>query len=212
MITCLQYWRLGFHPWLARSPGEGNGYPLQYSCLENSMDRGVWQTTVFVVQLLNQVRLFVTPWTVWHIRLLCPSPSPWVCSNSCPLSWWCQPSHDLSSPSPPALNFSQHEGLFQLVGASHQVAKVLKLQLQYQSFQWIFPSGLTGLISLLSKWLSRAFSSTTVQKYQFSGAQPSLWSNSHIHTWLQEDPQLWLYRPLSAKRCLCFVIHCLGFS
>ena len=48
-----------------------------------------------------------------------------------------QPSHPLSSPSPPALNLSQHQGLFQ-VSSSHQVAKVLELQLQHQSFQWIF--------------------------------------------------------------------------
>ena len=49
-----------------------------------------------------------------------------------------------------------------------------------------FPLGLTGLISLLSKGLSRAFSNTTVQKHQFFGTQPSLWSNCHIHTWLLE--------------------------
>ena len=49
-----------------------------------------------------------------------------------------QISHPLSSPSPPAFNLSQHQGLFQWVGSSHQVAKVLKLQLQQQSFQWIF--------------------------------------------------------------------------
>ena len=49
-----------------------------------------------------------------------------------------QPSHPLSSPSPPAFNLSQHQGLFQWVSSSHQVAKVLELQLQHQSFQWIF--------------------------------------------------------------------------
>ena len=49
-----------------------------------------------------------------------------------------QPSHPLSSPSPPALNLSQHQGLFQWVSSLHQVAKVLELQLQHQSFQWIF--------------------------------------------------------------------------
>jgi len=49
-----------------------------------------------------------------------------------------QPSHSLSSPSPPALNLSQHQGLFQWVSSSHQVAKVLEFQLQHQSFQWIF--------------------------------------------------------------------------
>ena len=49
-----------------------------------------------------------------------------------------QPSHPLSSPSPPAFNLSQHQGLFQWAGSSHQVAKVLELQLQHQSFWWIF--------------------------------------------------------------------------
>ena len=49
-----------------------------------------------------------------------------------------QPSHPLSSPSPPAFNLSQHQGLFKWVSSSHQVAKVLEFQLQYQSFQWIF--------------------------------------------------------------------------
>ena len=48
-----------------------------------------------------------------------------------------QPSHPLSSPSPPALNLSQHEGLFKWVSSSHEVAKVLEFQLQHQSFQWI---------------------------------------------------------------------------
>ena len=55
----------------------------------------------------------------------------WVCDAI-------QPSHLLSSPSPPAFNLSQKLGLFQWVGSSHQVAKVLELQFQYQSFQWIF--------------------------------------------------------------------------
>ena len=48
-----------------------------------------------------------------------------------------QPSHPLSSPSPPAFNLSQHQGLFQWVSCSHQVAKVLEFQLQHQSSQWI---------------------------------------------------------------------------
>ena len=49
-----------------------------------------------------------------------------------------QPSHPLSTPSPPAFNLSQHQGLFEWSSSSHQVAKVLKFQLQHQSFQWIF--------------------------------------------------------------------------
>ena len=90
-----------------------------------------------------------------------------------------QPSHPLSSPSPPALNFSQHQGLFKWVSSLHQVAKVLQFQfqLQHQLFQWIFRTGfLLGLTSLIfqSKGLSRVFSNTTVQKHQFFGAQLSL--------------------------------------
>jgi len=81
-----------------------------------------------------------------------------------------QPSHPLSSPSPPTLNLSHHQGLFQWVSSSHQVAKVSEFQLQHQSFQWIFqdwfPLGWTGWISLQSKRLSRVFSNTTVQKHQ----------------------------------------------
>ena len=89
-----------------------------------------------------------------------------------------QSSHPLSSPSPPAFNLSQHQGLFQWVGSLHQVAKVLKLQLQHQSFQWIFRVG------FLQDWLVRApccprdssarvlcpsvFFSTTIWKHQFT--------------------------------------------
>ena len=58
-----------------------------------------------------------------------------------------QPSHPLASPSPPALNLSQHQGIFKWVSSSHEVAKVLEFQLQHQSFQWIF-----GLISFRIDW------------------------------------------------------------
>ena len=82
-----------------------------------------------------------------------------------------QPHHPLLSPSPPALNPSQHQGLFQWVSASHEVAKVLEFQPQHQSFQWTpmtdSPLGWTGWISLQSKGLPRVFSNTTVQKHQF---------------------------------------------
>ena len=62
------------------------------------------------------------------------------------------------------------------------------------------------------KGLSRIFSSTTVLKRQFFTIQPSLWSNSHIHTWLLEKRWLWLYGPLLTKWYLCFSICCLGLS
>ena len=80
------------------------------------------------------------PHRLQHARPPCPSPTLRACSNSCPSSRWMdiQPSNPLLSPSPPAFNLSQHQGLFQWVSFSHQVAKVLELQLQHQSFQWLF--------------------------------------------------------------------------
>ena len=102
--------------------------------------------------------------------------------------------YPLSSPSPPAFSLSQHHSLFQWVSSSHQVAKVLEFQLQYQSFQRIFrtsneyPLGLTGLVSFQSKGLSRVFPHTLVQKHQFYSTQLSLWSSSQIHTWPLEKP------------------------
>ena len=80
--------------------------------------------------------------TLWphglqHDRLPCPSLSPGVCSNSCPLSWWCHPSISSS-----VTHFSSHPQSFPASGSfpmsSHQVAKVLELQFQYHFFQWIF--------------------------------------------------------------------------
>ena len=114
-----------------------------------------------------------------------------VCSNSCPWSRWRHSTiSSLSSPSLPAFNLSQHQGLFQWVGGSHQVAQrigasasasVLPMNIQ----DW-FPLGFSCLISLQSKGLSRIFSNTIVWKHQYLGAHSSLWSNSHIHTWLLE--------------------------
>ena len=112
-----------------------------------------------------------------------------------------QPSHPLSSPSPPAPNPSQHQSFpmsqhFTWGGQSTGVsalASVLPKKSQGWSLGW------TGWISLQSKGLSRVFSNTTVQKHQFFGTQPSSQSNSHISTWPLEKPQPWLDRPLLAK-------------
>ena len=100
------------------------------------------------------------------------------------------PSHPLLSP-PPAFSLTQHQGLFQWVSSLHQVAQNIGASasatvLAMNNKGW-FPLGLTGLISLLSKGLSRVFSNTAIQKHQFFGTQTSLWSNSHIRIWLQEN-------------------------
>ena len=82
-----------------------------------------------------------------------------------------QPSHPLSTPSPPALNLFQHQDLFQWMGSSHQVAKFIGVSASASvlpmNIQSWFPSGLTGLIFLLSKRFSRVFSRTKVRKHQF---------------------------------------------
>ena len=141
------------------------------------------------VQLLSHIWLFVTH-GLQHARLLYPSPSPRACSDSSPSSWWCHPAI-LSSVVPfsclqsfPASGIFWVSWLFvtggQRIGAS---GSVLPMNIQ----DWLH-IGLTHLISLQSKGLSKVFSNTTVQKHQFFGAQPSLWSSSHIDTWLLEKP------------------------
>ena len=123
-----------------------------------------------------------------HTRPPCPSSTPRVYSNSCPLSRWCHPAISSSvvpfSSCPQSLPASGSFPMSQLfswggqsIGVSAS-ASVLPMNIQDWS-----PFGWTGLISLLSKGLSRVFSNTTVQKHQFFGAQLSSQSNSHIHTW-----------------------------
>ena len=131
------------------------------------------------------------PHELQHARLLCPSLSPWICSDSCPLSQWCHPTISSSVTSfsscpqsfPASGSFPMNQ-LFtsggQSTGASASVFPV--------NIHYLFPLELTDLISLLSKELSRVFPSTTVQKHQFFGTQPSSRSNSHIHTWPLEKP------------------------
>jgi len=106
-----------------------------------------------------------------HAWPLC-QPTLGVYPNSSPMNWWCHPTISSSvAPSPSAFNLSQHQGLFNWFSSFHQVAKVLELQLQHQSFQMniqdYFPLGWNDWISLLSKGLLRVFSNTTVQKHQF---------------------------------------------
>ena len=104
-------------------------------------------------------------------RLPYPSPTPKACSNSCSSSQWSHPT--ISSPVGPFSFYLQSfpaSGSFQWVTSSHQVAKVLELQLQHQSCQWMniqawLPLGWTGLI-LLFKGLLKVFSNSTVQSHQ----------------------------------------------
>ena len=128
------------------------------------------------------------PHGLQHTRPPCPSPTPGVYPNSCPLSLWCHPTISSSvipfSSCPqsfPASGSFQMSQLFVSGGQSIAVsASASKLPMNIQDWS---PLGWTGWISLQSKGLSRVFSNTTVQKHQFFGSQTSSQSNSHIHTW-----------------------------
>ena len=147
----------------------------------------------FVVVVVTQSCLTLQPPGLQHTRLPCPSLFPRDCSNSCRFSRQC---YLTISSSPALFSFCLHSfqasGSFpmsrlftsdgQRIGASAS-ASVLPMNIQ----GW-FPLGLTDLISLQSKGLSRVFSSIKIQKHQFFSTQTSLWSNSHIHTWLLERP------------------------
>ena len=130
------------------------------------------------------------PHELQHVRPPCPSPTPGIYPNSCPLSRWCHPAISSSvtpfSSSPQSLPALGSFPMSQLFASSTGVsasASVLPMNTQDWS-----PSEWTGWISLQSKGLSRVFSNTTVQKHQFFCAQLSSQSNSHIHTWPQEKP------------------------
>ena len=118
-----------------------------------------------------------------HARPLCPSPTPRVYSNSCPLSWWCHPTISSS-----VICFSFHLQSFPESGAfpvsqfftsgSQSFGVLASASVLTMNIQDWFPLGLTYLHTLHSSGLSRIFSSTAIWKHEFFGAQPSLWSNS----------------------------------
>ena len=153
----------------------------------------VWNQISVEFSSVAQSCLTLRPHELQHARLPCPSPTPKAYLNLCPSSQWCHPtisssvvpfsSHLQSFPASGSFPVSQ---FFSWGGQSIGVSASASV-LPMNSQDW-FPLGRTGWISLQSKGLSRIFFKTTVQKHQFFGAQLSLWSNSHIHTWLLEKP------------------------
>ena len=144
-----------------------------------------WDSSQIESQFSNSLQ----PHESQHTRPPCPSPSTGVHPNACVSSRWCHPAISSSVvPFSSCLQSFPAKGFFlmsqffasdgQSIGVSAS-ASILPMNIQ----DWL-PLGLTGLIFLQSNGLSRVFSNSTVQKHQFLGAQPFLWSNSHIHTWL----------------------------
>ena len=153
---------------------------------------------IYFFRLFSPISHLVMSDSLWphrlqHTRPPCPSPTPGVYSNSCPLSWWCHPTTSSSVvpfsfclQSLPASGSFQMSQLFASGGQSIGVSastSVLPMNIQ----DW-FPLGWTSWVSLQSKGLSRVFSNTTVQKHQFFSTQLSSQSNSHIHTRPLEKP------------------------
>ena len=157
-----------------------------------------WQSNVSAFEYAVSVQFSrsvvsdsLRPHGLQYTRPPCPSSTPRVYSNSCPLNRWC---HLTISSS--VVPFSSHiqsfptSGSFlmnQFFASGGQSIEASASVLQKTIQDW-FPLGLTGLISLQSKGLSRVFSSTTLQDHQFFRSQLSLEFNSHIHTWLLEKP------------------------
>ena len=126
-----------------------------------------------------------------HTRPPCSSPSLEVCPSSCSLHRWCCPA---ISSSDALFSFCPqsspgHQGLFQWVICSHQMTKILELELQYQSFQWIFRVDLPLCkidwfdLRCPRDFQESSLASCEVCRYQFFGVLPSLQSSSHKHTW-----------------------------
>ena len=144
------------------------------------------------------------PHGLQHARPPCPSPTPRVYSDSCPLSWWCHPTISSSvvpfSSCPQSFSAPGSSPMSQVFAWSGQSigvsASTSVLPMNTQDWS---PLGWTSWISLQSKGLSRVLSNTAVQKHQFFGSQLSSQSNSHVHTWLVEKPKLWLDGHLFAK-------------
>ena len=172
----------------------------------------IWKFTVNVLLKPGSViSTSLWPHQLQYARLPCPLPSPGVCSNSCWLSQWYYAT--ISScviPFLPCLQSFPASGSFpvnrlftssgQSIGASVS-ASVLPMNIQ----GW-FPLRLTGSISLQSKRFSRVFSSTTIQKHNFFGTQPSLLSNFHIHIWLLVKIALTIWTFISKVMSLFFNI------
>ena len=134
----------------------------------------------------SRVQLFATPWT--QARPPCPSPTPRNYRNSCPLSRWCHLTISSSVVPFSCLQSFPASGSFPIswlfVSGGQSTGTSASASVLVMNIQGWFPLGLTSLISLQSKELSRVFSSIMIWKHQFFDSQSSLWFNPHTCTWL----------------------------
>ena len=167
-----------------------------------------WRREWLVVQSLSFARLFTMPWAAarqaslsftnsWSllklmsIGLVIPSNHLILCCPLLLLSSIFPSIRVFPNESALPIRWPKHWNFSFSISPSNEYSKLVSFRIDWFDLFAVHV-------------LSRVFSNTTIQKHQFFGAQLSLWSNSHIHTWLLEKPQLWLYEPLLAKWCLCF--------
>ena len=138
-----------------------------------------WETLNILFSSVAQSYLTLQPNRLQHTRLPCPSPTPRVHLNSCPLSRWCHPT--ISSSVVPFSSYLQSfpgSGSFPIsqffISGGQSIGALASASVLLMNIQDCFPLGLTGWISLPSKGLSRVFSNTTIQKHQFFRTQLSL--------------------------------------
>ena len=170
----------------------GRAQDLEHSRpeLQAQLHHSLNESVLFILSVVSDS---LQPHESQHTRPPWPSPSPGVYPNSRPSSRWCHPAISSSivpfSSCPQSLSASGSFSMNQLfTWGGHSIRVSVSASLLPMNIQDWSPLGWTGWIFLQSKRLSRAFSNTTVRKYQFFGAQPSLQSNSHIHTWPLEKP------------------------
>ena len=164
---------------------------------------------------ITQLCPTLRPYGLEHPRHSCSLPTPRACSNSCPSRWWCHPTISSS-----VVRFSSHlqsfpaSGLFQWLSSSHQVAKVLKFQLQHQFFQWIFR------IDFPYDWLDGSpcspsdsqESSPTPQFKSINSSAFFMVQLSHLYMTTGKTVALTRWTFVSKVVSLCFLIWCLGWS
>ena len=161
------------------------------------------------IQLLSHVQLFVTSWTAVHQASLSITNSQLAQTHVHRVRDAIQPSHPLLSLSPPAFNLSQHQGVFQKVSSSHQVAKVSEFQLNISLF-----SEYSGLISYRMDWFNLPVVQGILKSlFQHHSSKASILQCSAFFIVQLSHPYMTTGKTIAlTKQSLCFLIYCLDRS
>ena len=174
-------WKVGGGQWTGA--WGFTGWVLHWCEMKMWEEASAWRNSMTVISSVqfscSVVFDSLQPHELKHARPPCPSPTPGVHPNPCPLCWWCHPTISSSIiPFPSCPQSLPASGSFQVsqffVSGEQSTGVSASASVLPMNIQDGFPLGLTGWISLQSKGLSRVFSNTTIQKHQFFGAHLSL--------------------------------------